>query len=118
MAVFDNSQLNREYYRLSDYFDDNITVPTVVSSRMNLVVRLNQRTVGAGDQLEIRIFNQEDLTGEYTVNGAGNISMPLIGTVKARGATVKELEGKLKDKLTPDWRLNPRVNIQVLNYRP
>ena len=74
--------------------------------------------LGAGDQLEIRVFNQDDLTGKYTINGAGNISMPLIGTVKAKNATVKELETKLKEKLKPDYLLNPRVSIQVLNYRP
>ena len=74
--------------------------------------------LGAGDQLEIRVFNQDDLTGKYTINGAGNISMPLIGTVKAKNATVRELETRLEDKLKPDFLLNPRISIQVLNYRP
>ena len=74
--------------------------------------------LGAGDQLEIRVFNQDDLTGEYMINGAGNISMPLIGTVNAKNSTVKELETRLVEKLRPDYLLNPRVSIQVLNYRP
>lgn len=74
--------------------------------------------LGTGDQLEIRVFNQDDLTGKYTINGAGNISMPLIGTVEAKNLTIKELEEKLVNKLRPDFLLNPRISIQVLNYRP
>lgn len=79
---------------------------------------VNSYRLGTGDQLEIRVFNQDDLTGKYTINGAGNISMPLIGTVKAKNSTLKELETRLEGKLRPDYLLNPRVSIQVLNYRP
>ncbi|MGR9072519.1 MAG: polysaccharide biosynthesis/export family protein [Gammaproteobacteria bacterium] len=74
--------------------------------------------LGAGDKLEIKVFNQDDLTGQYTITGSGQISMPLIGSVKAEGLTVKELEIEVADKLKPDYLLNPRINIQVLNYRP
>ncbi len=84
----------------------------------DVIEDVNSYRLGAGDQLEIRVFNQDDLTGKYTINGAGNISMPLIGTVKAKNTTLKELEARLKDKLKPDYLLNPRVSIQVLNYRP
>lgn len=74
--------------------------------------------LGSGDKLEIKVFNQEDLTGEYTVNGEGKISMPLIGTIKLDNMTLQELEEHLKSKLSPDFLINPRISIQVLNYRP
>jgi polysaccharide export outer membrane protein len=74
--------------------------------------------LGSGDKLAIKVFNQVDLTGEYTVDGEGQISMPLIGTVKLANMTLQELEEHLKKKLSPDFLLNPRITIQVLNYRP
>ncbi len=74
--------------------------------------------LGAGDKLQIKVFNQEDLTGEYTIDGAGNISMPLIGTIALRQLTLEASEKLLISKLSPDFLLNPKVSIQVLNYRP
>jgi len=75
-------------------------------------------TLGSGDLLRITIFNQEDLSGEYQVNGNGDISFPLIGTIKTQGLTLPQVEAKLTNKLKPDYLLNPRISLQVLNFRP
>ena len=74
--------------------------------------------LGSGDQLEIKVVGEDDVSGQYTIDGSGKISMAFIGTVKAKGSTINELEEILINKLKPDYLLNPRVNIQVLNYRP
>lgn len=74
--------------------------------------------VGSGDVLKLVVFNQEDLNGEYTIDGAGNISVPLIGTVAVKNLTLEELDKKIKGVLSPDFLLNPKLSIQVLNYRP
>ena len=73
---------------------------------------------GAGDKLQINVFNQADLTGEYTLDGNGRFSMHLIGKIEAAGLTVTELETLLIGKLKPDYLVNPRVSVQVQNYRP
>ena len=64
------------------------------------------------------MFNQADLSGEYTLDGDGRFSMPLIGTVDAAGLTPAELEAVLVDRFKPDYLVNPRIFVQVLNYRP
>lgn len=74
--------------------------------------------LGSGDVLKLVVFNQEDLNGEYTIDGTGNISLPLIGTVAAKNLTLEELDASIKNKLSPDFLLNPKLSIQVLNYRP
>lgn len=74
--------------------------------------------LGSGDLLKITVFNQESLSGEYAISGNGQLSMPLIGTINAKDITLKQLEQSLVDKLKPDYLLNPRISIQVLNYRP
>ena len=74
--------------------------------------------LGAGDQLKIDVYNQLDLSGEYHISGTGVLSLPLIGIITAKGLTLNELENRIINKLSPDYLLNPRVSIQVLNYRP
>ena len=36
----------------------------------------------------------------------------------AKNMTLNEFENKMKEKLSPDYLLNPKIIIQVLNYRP
>ena len=50
-----------------------------------------QYKVGSGDLLKITIFNQEELSGEYLINGAGQIALPLIGDINAKDITVKQV---------------------------
>jgi polysaccharide export outer membrane protein len=73
-----------------------------------------------GDQLRVVVFNQEQLSGEYAVGGDGTISMPLVGSVPARGLTTSELEAGLVQRLSEekDILVNPSVNVQVQTYRP
>ena len=74
--------------------------------------------LGSGDKLRITVFNQEQLSGEYTINGGGLIALPLIGDINAKDLSVKQVEQAIANKLKPDYLLNPKVNVQVLNYRP
>jgi polysaccharide export outer membrane protein len=74
--------------------------------------------LGSGDQVRITVFGQQDLSGEFQVDGSGSVALPLIGNVQAGGSTVRELEKRIAAKLRPDYLKNPRVNIEVLNYRP
>lgn len=74
--------------------------------------------LGAGDQLQIDVFNQADLTGEYTLDGNGRFTMHLIGQVNAVGKTPNQLEALLISKLKPDYLVNPRISVRVQSYRP
>jgi polysaccharide export outer membrane protein len=74
--------------------------------------------LGAGDQLQIDVFNQADLTGEYTLDGNGRFTMHLIGQVDAMGKTPIQLEALLISKLKPDYLVNPRISVRVQSYRP
>jgi polysaccharide export outer membrane protein len=94
---------------------DNTSPPKATTTADS--VRVSYR-LGAGDKLGIKVFNQDAFTGEYTVDGSGNISLPLIGTIAVKNLTLEEFSERLKDKLSPDFLLNPRISVQVLNYRP
>ena len=74
--------------------------------------------LGAGDKLSISVFGQDDLSGEYTINGSGRFAMRYIDGIQASGLTIADLTDSIVNKLRPDYLLNPRVSIEVLNFRP
>jgi protein involved in polysaccharide export with SLBB domain len=74
--------------------------------------------LGSGDRVKVTIFGQENLSGEFALDGGGNFAMPLIGEVRAGGLTTRELEGEIRDKFMGGYVLDPQVGVEVLNYRP
>ena len=78
----------------------------------------NGYRLGSGDRIKVIVFGEEELSGELEVDSTGSVAMPLIGTVRASGRTVRQMENNIADKLRGDYLINPKVSIEVLNYRP
>jgi polysaccharide export outer membrane protein len=74
--------------------------------------------LGSGDRLSMSVFGQPDLTVTVEVDPQGGVTLPLIGPVTAAGRTVKELTEDVRARLDHDFLVNPRVNFEVVNYRP
>lgn len=74
--------------------------------------------LGPRDRVFVTVFNHAELGGEYELDGDGRFSMPLIGVVEAAGLTLPELQQLLISRLQPDYLVNPRVSIEIRNYRP
>jgi protein involved in polysaccharide export with SLBB domain len=74
--------------------------------------------LGSGDKLKVTVFGNEDLSGETEVDPSGQVTLPLIQQVPAAGKTVPQLEAEIRHRLSPDFVKNPRLSIEVLNYRP
>ncbi len=64
-----------------------------------------------GDRLKIVVFGQESFSGDYVVDGAGNITLPIAGPVPATGLTSRELEVVLAEKLRQNQVANPQVSV-------
>ena len=71
-----------------------------------------------GDKLKITVFGEENLSGEFEVNAFGRVSVPLIGEVPAAGRPIVEFRNDVSARLANGYLRNPRVNVDVLNYRP
>lgn len=74
--------------------------------------------LASGDRLRIIVFGQDNLTNSYAVDGAGRISMPLIGMVDAYGLTTVDLERQIEGRLRGGYLREPRVSVEVEAYRP
>ncbi|HXX03620.1 MAG TPA: polysaccharide biosynthesis/export family protein [Xanthobacteraceae bacterium] len=75
-------------------------------------------TLDAGDRLRVVVFGQDGLTNSYAVDASGNIDMPLIGAVAARGETTDQLSGRIADKLRDGFIREPHVAVEIEAYRP
>jgi len=75
-------------------------------------------TLGPGDRLRVIVFKEPELSGEFEISGTGVLSLPLIGQVEAEGLTVSGLEDALEAEYADGYLVDPRVNVEVLNYRP
>lgn len=73
--------------------------------------------IGSPDVLSITIWNQEDLSGRYTVEIDGTFTFPLIGRVQAAGLTLRKFEDELKGLLADGFFKNPQVTVAVEEYR-
>ncbi len=74
--------------------------------------------LAAGDRLRIIVFGQENLSNSYAVDGAGNLSLPLIGLVTARDLTTPQLERQIEARLRNGFLREPKVAVEVEQYRP
>jgi polysaccharide export outer membrane protein len=72
----------------------------------------------AGDKLRVVVFGQEGLTNTYALDAAGSITMPLIGSVPARGRTPAALAAEISAKLRNGFIREPSVAVEIESYRP
>ncbi len=74
--------------------------------------------LGHGDRIRITVFGHDDLTGEYLLSETDTVSLPLVGVLDFDGATLGEAQRIIVDALKPDYLVDPRVSVEVLEYRP
>lgn len=95
------------------------TLAAAAESDAVAVVRsIPEYRLGSGDKVRVITFGEEALTGEFSIGGSGMVSLPLIGEVRAAGLSVSEFQSQVEEKLKEGYLKEPRVSIEVLNYRP
>lgn len=75
-------------------------------------------TLDAGDKLRIVVFGQDGLTSSYLIDAGGNVTLPLIGSVPARGLTPQQLAQAIANRLKQGYVRDPKVTAEVEVYRP
>jgi polysaccharide biosynthesis/export protein len=65
------------------------------------------------DKLAIKVFKMNDLTADYDVDLAGNISLPLIGQVYAANLTTQQLDDQLTQRLGAKYLEHPDVSVAI-----
>lgn len=82
-------------------------------ARSDLVAPDRQSLIGPLDTIGVDVFNVPELSRQMQVDGSGRISMPLIGTVDARGKTAEELASQIEAALRGRYVRNPDVTVNI-----
>ena len=75
-------------------------------------------SLGPGDRLRVTVYQQPDLSGEFEVDPSGQVALPLIEPIPAKGMTIRGFQDAVAKKLAAGYLVNPRVSVDVINYRP
>lgn len=75
--------------------------------------------LGNEDKVDVRVFGRPDLSQTLKVDGDGNLRLPLIGSVRAAGLTIDEVEARLVIACRDQAGiLGPRVTVAVVETGP
>lgn len=73
--------------------------------------------VGVGDVLAVEAFTHDEITGEFTVEGNGAITFPLLGSVEVAGRTTSQVARVLEELLEKDYYVDVQLQVEVTDYR-
>jgi len=73
--------------------------------------------IGQGDVLRINVYQQPDLDKLVRVSNQGQIVLPLIGPVDAKGETVAGMAKKIEKMLADGYLVDPHVSVYVEEFR-
>jgi polysaccharide export outer membrane protein len=73
--------------------------------------------LGPQDRIQIVISGHPELTQQVVVGGDGRAAVPLIGDVAVGGQSVRDATARITEALARDYLVDPKVDLQVLDYR-
>lgn len=73
--------------------------------------------IGVGDLIRVVCFQHDEISGDFPVEPSGSISFPLLGRVRAVGASAGELAEHLEELLERDFYVDVQLQVQVQEYR-
>lgn len=96
------------------------SIPTLSANQLNgspVQNSFSNYQLGVGDKVKIQVYGEEELGLETELTDAGTITYPLLGEIRASGMTIGELTLFVTDSLKGRYLTDPKVTINVTEYR-
>lgn len=74
--------------------------------------------LGVDDKVILTVFGEDSLSREYAIGPNGNMSVPLIGDVKAAGRSIGDVQAEITRRLSDGYLKDPSVSMQISTFRP
>lgn len=94
---------------ISLFFSTNALASTKVNDDHYLL--------GPGDQIQILVYNEADLSMKLIIDQSGNIIYPLVGKLQLTGKTPDQVATNIRDKLKNGFINNPMVTVIIVKFR-
>jgi polysaccharide biosynthesis/export protein len=73
--------------------------------------------IGAGDLIEMSVFDTPELSGKLRVSNTGDVVLPLLGSIHVAGLTANEIQNIIRQKfIDGSFLKDPQVTIFVSEY--
>jgi protein involved in polysaccharide export with SLBB domain len=72
--------------------------------------------LSANDQVAVEVFGEDDLRTNGRLNGEGNLSVPLLGSIHLAGLSLSQAASRLTELYGRDYLVNPKVNVMLIGY--
>ena len=73
--------------------------------------------IGTTDVLGIKVFGEDALSNNYTVDSDGSITFPLLGRVQVAGKSTRQIEELITKLLDGDYIKRPQVSVEIAQFR-
>ena len=77
---------------------------------------VNPNTLGSNDMLEVRVYQEPDLSGVFRVAPDGFVNFPLCGRVRVEGMTANAAADALTECLKTGFIRRPQVSAMVKEF--
>lgn len=98
--------------------DTHAGVPVVVIDEHAPATMEEPYRLGTGDTIRMLVYNEPKRSGDFEVDGSGQVALPLIGELQVKDLTVREFEAAVQERLREGYLVDPRVSAEITNYRP
>jgi len=93
----------------------NLIIASLVS--LTLQAAESNLKLAAGDEIEIHVYEEADLSMHIWLDETGVFNYPYLGNIVANGLTIQQLKSIIHNGLLDGVLINPSVNISVVKYR-
>lgn len=66
------------------------------------------------DKIEVRVFQEEDLTQQVAVGADGSVRLPLVGRIRVAGLSADEAAQRIRSAYANGFLVNPQVTVAVV----
>lgn len=91
----------------------NISSEPLALPDTTTVTQSGDLRIGALDLINVRVLGVNELGGDFQVDHQGDVKLPLVGTINAKGYTSSEFAELLEEKLGSDYLQNPDVTVTI-----
>jgi protein involved in polysaccharide export with SLBB domain len=96
-------------------FDDEAAAATPVAANSiaanPVVANPASLKMQAGDHINVTVYNEASLSGNYSIDSGGFVTIPRAGRLHAAGLTPTELADRLVKKFRGEYLNNPKVTV-------
>ena len=79
---------------------------------------LGNYRLAPGDRLTIAVFDERQLSGDFFIDGGGEILLPLAGSVRVSGLTLAEAQELIQKQFANGVLVRPAVSVRIREFRP